>query len=76
MSCPRCVGALAWADQLQSAYDAREHYETILLERVQKAEKQVQSLERQLREALDELRLRRAATGYLPVLDQPSPDSA
>ena len=73
MTCEACVGHRAWADQLQRELEDKVRYEQRLLERTAKAEARAEHLERELREALDELRLRRAATGYLPVLDNPDP---
>ena len=71
MTCPECCGIRAWADQLQRELEDKVRYEQRLMERTAKAEAEREHLERQLREALDELRIRRAATGYQPVLDRP-----
>lgn len=71
MSCEMCAAALARADQLEREVEANKHYQQRLMARFQRAEERTKIVERQLREALDELRLRRSATGYLPHLDVP-----
>lgn len=71
MSCTSCVGAVAKADQLQNALNQTERDLKRAREREAELAHLTTVLERQLREALDELRLRRSATGYLPLLDNP-----
>ena len=71
MTCEACAGIQAWNDRLQRELEDKVRYEQRLMERTAKAEARVEHLERELREALDESRLRRAATGYLPALDNP-----
>ena len=71
MSCPDCAGWVAFADQLENEVDDKRAWANRLLEQIQRKDIKIEHLTRQLREALDELRIRRAATGYQPVLDQP-----
>lgn len=74
MTCPACVGIKAWNDQLQRAYADILENEQRLAQKVLTEERKVEALARELREVKDELRIRRAATGYQPVLDRPSDD--
>lgn len=61
MSCERCAGAFAWIAQLESAVRDKERYEERLLELIAKEQRTIRVLERDLRDAKDELRIRRAA---------------
>lgn len=71
MSCPTCAVHLAHADQLEGEVADKKAWANRLLEQIQKRDIRIEHLERQLRETLDELRVRRQETGYLPVLDHP-----
>lgn len=72
MSCEQCAGVKAWADQLQNEVLHLQNQEKYLLGVIKDRERTIESLERNLRECMDELRIRRAATGYLPHLDTPA----
>lgn len=71
MSCQACAGTLARNEQLENELEHARRFEKRLLEQAQKDDNTIKGLERRLREAKDELRLRRTVTGYLPHLDTP-----
>ena len=71
MSCENCAGYMAWNDQLQRGYSDLLKQEENLVEMVRLRERTIEALTRELREAKDELRIRREVTGYLPHLDYP-----
>lgn len=70
-SCSQCAGHVAWADQLQNEVMHLQAQEKYLLEQVKDRERKLESVVRELREAKEELRMRRELTGYVPSLDTP-----
>lgn len=71
MSCEACVGYLARNEQLERDLEDRQRHELRLLERFQVTQAKLDAVTRELREAKEELRVRRSITGYLPHLDVP-----